>query len=86
MSGQVLLTQDRQVLWKNVCLIGDDTRECIVEMSRTKLKFYIVVLDLEFSKFHVIELWRLQANKLLKACGDSIEHLMTFLEFKFGVL
>jgi hypothetical protein len=69
-----------------VCLIGDDTRECIVEMSRTKLKFYIVVLDLESAKFHVIELWRLQANKLLKACGDSIEHLMTFLEFKFGVL
>lgn len=55
-------------------------------MSKTKLKFYIVALDLEYAKFHVIELWRLQANKLIKACGDSIEHLMTFLEFKFGVL
>lgn len=46
-------------MWKNVCLIGDDTRECIVEMSKTKMKFYVVALDLEFAKFHVIELWRL---------------------------
>jgi hypothetical protein len=85
-SGQCLLTQKRQVLWKNVCLLGDECRECIVEMSRTKLKFYIVALDLESGKFHVIELWRVQATKLIKACGESIEHLMTFLEFRFGVM
>jgi hypothetical protein len=85
-TGQHLLTQERLVLWRNVCLIGDEMKECIVEMSKTKLKFFIVVLELEIGKFHVIEMWKLQANKLIKACGDSIEHLMTYLEFKFGVL
>jgi len=43
-------------------------RECILEMSRTKTKFYIVAIDLEYFKYHVIELFRPQANKLLKAC------------------
>jgi hypothetical protein len=50
-TGQSLITQDRRVLWKNVCLIGDEVRECIVEMSKTKHKFYIVALDLEYGKF-----------------------------------
>ena len=67
-------------------MIGDDQRECIVEMSRTKLKFYIVALDLEYAKYHVIELWRAQSEKLLKACGGSSVKLMTFLEFKYGVM
>ena len=55
-------------------------------MSRTKLKFYIVALDLQYAKYHVIELWRAQSEKLLKACGGSSERLMTFLEFKYGVI
>jgi hypothetical protein len=58
----------------------------MVEMSRNKLKFYIVALDLQYAKFHVIELWRVQANKVIKACGGSSERLMTFLEFKYGNL
>ena len=73
-------------MWKNVCLIGDDLRECIVEMSRTKLKFYIVALDLQYGKYHVIELWRAQADKIMKACGGSSVKLMTFLQFKYGVM
>lgn len=85
-SGKVILTEKRKVIWKNVCLIGDEMRECIVEMSNTKLKFYIVALDLEYGKFHVIELWRAQANKLIKACDNSLEKLMTYLEFNYGNL
>ena len=61
-------------------------RECLVEMSHTKLKFYIVALDLEIGKFHVIELWKTQSNKLIKACDNQLEKLMTYLEFRFGVL
>jgi hypothetical protein len=56
-SGQVILTENRKVLWKNPCIIGNDQRECLVEMSKTKLKFYIVALDLQSQKYHVIELW-----------------------------
>ena len=65
---------------------NNNQRECIVEMSRTKTKFYIVAIDLEYFKYHVVELFRPQANKLLKACNNSMHRLMTFLEFKFGTL
>ena len=61
-------------------------RECIVEMSRTKTKFYIVAIDMEFFKYHVLELYRPQANKILKGCDNSLMKLMTFLEFRFGTL
>ena len=62
------LPSDRNVLWKNVCTIGDASKECLVEMSRTKTKFFIVVLDLQKDKYHFIEMWRPQANNVLKAC------------------
>ena len=81
-----MLSDKRKVTWKNVCLLGDEMRECLVEMSHTKLKFYIVALDLEIGKFHVIELWKTQSNKLIKACDNNLEKLMTYLEFRFGVL
>jgi hypothetical protein len=49
---------ERKVLWKNVCMLGLEQRECILEMSRTKTKFYIVAVDLEIGKYHVIDLFR----------------------------
>ena len=55
-------------------------------MSGVKLKFYIVALDLEFGKYHVIEMWKPQAKKILNACSKSMEQLMTFLEFRYGKL
>jgi hypothetical protein len=76
----------RRVLWKNVCMLGIEKRECIVEMSRTKTKFFVIALDLEIFKYHVIEMFRPQANKILKACENSLSKLMTFLEFRFGTL
>ena len=86
LEGKVLLTHDRVVLWKNVCLIGNGLRECLIEMSRTKHKFYIVALDLHQNKYHVLELWLAQANKLIKACDEDFEKLMTYLEFRYGVM
>ena len=49
---------DRNVVWKNVCNIGKDVRECIVEMSFTKTKFFIIAVDLESGKYHMVELFR----------------------------
>ena len=80
------LPSERNVLWKNVCTIGDASKECLVEMSRTKTKFWIVALDLEKDKYHHICMWRAQAKNVLKACGNKMSVLMTFLDFKFGVL
>lgn len=61
-------------------------RECIIEMSRTKIKFYIVAVDLQIFKYHVIELFRAQANKILLACDNNLYRFMSSLQFKFGVL
>jgi hypothetical protein len=36
-------------------------RECLVEFSFSRLKFYVVVLDLEYGKYHVEQLWKVQA-------------------------
>lgn len=81
-----MLTHQRSVVWKNVCMIGEERRECIVEMSYTKLKFYIVALDMQSNKCHVVELWRVQADKVIKACGNSFNSLMQHLEFMYGSL
>lgn len=101
-SGANLVPMERTVVWKNVCKLGNDGRECIVEMSYTKTKFYIVALDMQIEKYHVVELFRNQANKLIKSLTNasyeellqnkSVEtanvlyKLMTFLEFKYGKL
>jgi hypothetical protein len=52
-SGKVLIQDLREVQWRNICLIGEDARECIVEFSFSPLRLYIVVLDLEWEKYHV---------------------------------
>ena len=85
-AGAVVVPQQRRVLWKNVCLLGDEQRECMVEMSKNKLKFYIVAVDLAIFRYHIIELWSAQAKKLLQACDGSLEKLMTYLEFRYGKL
>jgi len=71
---------------ENIMPSNAPKRECILEMSRTKTKFYIVAVDLETFKYHVIELFRFQANKIIKAVDNNLIRLMEFLEFKFGTL
>ena len=46
-SGPKQISEQREVHWKNVCIIGSDQRECLLEFSFSKLRFYIVALDLE---------------------------------------
>lgn len=86
MTGRVEVTSDRRVLWKNVCMIGEDCRECIIEMSRNKLKFFIIGLELATGQWHLIEMWRAQANNVIKGCDNNLQKLMTFLEFRYGKL
>ncbi len=50
-------------------MIGEEQRECLIEMSTTKLKFYIIALDVISGKYHVIELWRSQAANIISACN-----------------
>ena len=78
--------EDRDVLWKNICIIGQEQRECFIEMSQAKLKFYIIAVDMKTGKYHVIELWLSQAKNVVRACNGDLHTLMTYLEFKFGKL
>lgn len=43
-------------------------RQCIVEMSTHRLKFYVVALELQGGKYFVVEIWKMQAFKVLAAC------------------
>lgn len=63
-----------------------ETRECIIEISRTKVKFYIVAVDLLTFKYHVVEMFRHQANKMIKAVDNNLQTLVSFLEFRYGTL
>ena len=86
MSGPILLDKSRKIIWRNLCMIGKHHIECVVEMSMIKSKFYIVALDLYANRYHVIELWMQQAQKLVKACDQDLEKLMKMLDFKLGKL
>ena len=55
-------------------------------MSRHKQKFYVVVYDVFANKWHVIDLWKQQFQKLLKAIDNDLERLMKMLDFKMGRL
>ena len=45
-EGPQLPPKEREVLWKNLCLIGSQNTECIIEFSRTSTKFFVVGLDI----------------------------------------
>ena len=85
-TRKIPMPRDRKVLWKEVCTIGEAARECLVEMSRSKCKFHILAIDLETDKHHYIEMWRVQAKNVLRACDNNLSKLMTFLEFRYGKL
>ena len=67
-------------------MLGPQHIECVVEMSQTKTKFYILAYDLFANKFHTIDFFLAQARKLLRACDQDLEKLMKMLDFKLGKL
>lgn len=63
-----------------------DKRECIVEISKTKKKFFIVAVDLLKCEYHAIDVFMNQANKMLKAVDYDPQSLVSFLEFRHDKL
>lgn len=57
MTGQKILDQARTLIWRNLCMIGPQYIECIVEFSKHKSKFFILAYDLFSKKYHIIELF-----------------------------
>jgi len=74
--------KDRTILWRNLCMIGNDFIECLVEMSNNKNKFFISALDCMSEEYHVVSLFNRQAYKLLKVCDYNFEKIMKLLDFR----
>ena len=74
--------RDRTILWRNLCMIGGEFIECLVEMSNNKNKFYISAFDCMSEEYHVVSLFNRQAYKLLKVCDYNFEKIMKLLDFK----
>jgi hypothetical protein len=55
------LTDERSIIWKNLCMIGSKPKECILEFSISPNKFNIVAFEISHSKNHVLELFTKQA-------------------------
>lgn len=84
-SGEV--SEDRQVVWRNLCMIGLNAVECVVEFSNQLNRFIICVYDIQKDKHHLICLFEKQANKLMKLVNSEYQTLMLLLDFnKFGKL
>ena len=49
--------RDRTILWRNLCMIGGEFIECLVEMSNNKNKFYISAFDCMSEEYHVVSLF-----------------------------
>jgi len=64
---------DREVVWKNLCMIGPEKIECLVEMSQNKTKFYISAFDCMNERYYGLSLFKRQAEKILKVCDNSYE-------------
>jgi hypothetical protein len=85
-KGLSAAPKNRETLWKNLCAIGWNQAECILEFSRSEHKFYIIAWEIQQNKFHTIELFRSQANKLLHVCDSDLEKVMRLLDFQNGKL
>ena len=55
-------------------------------MSRNKTKFWVVAVDLATFRFSVLEIFKAQADKILKAIDNSLSMFMRYLEFRYGTL
>jgi hypothetical protein len=55
-NGAVVLPPKRTLVWRNLCMLGPNYIECIVEMSHYHNKFFILAYDMFTDKHHVLEL------------------------------
>ena len=85
-SGPKLIEQDRQVLWRQTTLLSDDLDDSLVEISKSKNRFYVVAYNSGSLKYQVIDMFRMIGRKLMFACDQLFTKLISLLEYKFGKL
>ena len=74
---------DRRVTYKSIHIYGKS--QYIVEISKSKKKFYIISIRLKDEKFQKIELFLKQGMKLVEFCGSTAA-LAERIEFKFKTM
>jgi len=62
---------DRRVLYKKIHQYGK--KEYLIELSKSKKKFYFISLRISNEKYQKIEVFPKQAQKLIEACGSIAE-------------
>ena len=85
-SGPKLIETDREVLWRQTTILQDDIDESLVEISKSKNRFYIVCYNSGNLTYQVIDMFRMQGRKLMFACDQLFTKLISLLEYKFGKL
>ena len=63
-----------------------EATEFIIEISRTKTKFFIIGVELQNFKFHTIDLHFQQASKIVRALNYDFQNVACFLEMRHGSL
>ena len=48
------VSKDRKIVWRNLCMIGVNSVECVVEFSHSPNRFNICVFDIQNDKHHLI--------------------------------
>jgi|688.fasta_scaffold240488_1 hypothetical protein len=54
-------------------MLGQMHIECLVEFSKTERRFFILTWDIFANKFHVLDLYLKQAEKMFKVCESDWE-------------
>ena len=86
-SGPDPIDNNRVVLWKQYAYFGSDPdTKFLIEISKNKHKFFIVAMNMINNAYHKLQLYRVQAKKLMRAFDQSFQKLISQLDFKFGKL
>eukprot|EP00347_Sterkiella_histriomuscorum_P019998 403339487 len=81
------LPRDRQVLTQQQAIISGRKSEYLVELSLTKLKFFVTVVKISNPhKFEVAEYNRFKYERVLKNLGGNLNSIIHKLEFANGKL
>lgn len=75
--------EDRRVTYKSIHQYGK--KQYLIEISKTKKKYYIISFRLKDEKYQKVELFLKQGIKLVEFCGSTAA-LAERIEFKYNTM
>ena len=67
-------------------MLNGDLDDSLVEISKSKHRFYVVTYNSGTLKYQVIDMFRMVGRKLMFACDQLFTKLISLLDYKFGKL